>query len=192
MLTAVHHDSRFEVLTNAEQFYPAMLEAIRERPAFDQHGMLHLPARRDRPAVHAGDDGARQGRRRGDARGGRSRELSFRRVGGTRDAQGRLPGRALSTPEVVPVVAAEQPHAPRAPDCRRARGVSRWSRGRRSVVERGARQAAVARHDGAGHRTGRLINPGRLCRELDRNAAARFSAAPRTFPIWRSAATHRA
>ncbi len=28
MLTAVHRDSRFEVLTNAEQFYPAMLEAI--------------------------------------------------------------------------------------------------------------------------------------------------------------------
>jgi cardiolipin synthase len=27
-LTSVHHDSRFEVLTNAEQFYPAMLEAI--------------------------------------------------------------------------------------------------------------------------------------------------------------------
>jgi cardiolipin synthase len=29
-LSSVHHDSRFEVLTNAEQFYPAMLTAIRE------------------------------------------------------------------------------------------------------------------------------------------------------------------
>jgi cardiolipin synthase len=29
-LTSLHHDSRFEVLTNAEQFYPAMLEAIAE------------------------------------------------------------------------------------------------------------------------------------------------------------------
>jgi cardiolipin synthase len=28
MLTAVHHDSRFEVLTNGDEFYPAMLEAI--------------------------------------------------------------------------------------------------------------------------------------------------------------------
>jgi cardiolipin synthase len=28
--TAIHHDSHFEVLTNAEQFYPAMLEAIRQ------------------------------------------------------------------------------------------------------------------------------------------------------------------
>src|SRR6185436_18229290 len=28
-LTQVHHDSHFEVLTNAEQFYPAMLEEIR-------------------------------------------------------------------------------------------------------------------------------------------------------------------
>lgn len=27
--TTIHHDSRFEVLTNASQFYPAMLEAIR-------------------------------------------------------------------------------------------------------------------------------------------------------------------
>src|SRR5258706_6022773 len=26
--TTVHHDSRFEVLTNAKEFYPAMLEAI--------------------------------------------------------------------------------------------------------------------------------------------------------------------
>lgn len=29
-LSSVHHDSRFEVLTNAPQFYPAMLSAIRE------------------------------------------------------------------------------------------------------------------------------------------------------------------
>jgi cardiolipin synthase len=28
-LSSIHHDSRFEVLTNAEQFYPAMLEAIK-------------------------------------------------------------------------------------------------------------------------------------------------------------------
>ena len=28
MLSSVHHDSRFEVLTNAAEFYPAMLEAI--------------------------------------------------------------------------------------------------------------------------------------------------------------------
>ena len=28
-LSAVHHDSHFEVLTNGSQFYPAMLEAIR-------------------------------------------------------------------------------------------------------------------------------------------------------------------
>lgn len=28
MLTSLHHDSRFAVLTNAEEFYPAMLEAI--------------------------------------------------------------------------------------------------------------------------------------------------------------------
>src|SRR5688572_30552955 len=29
-LASVHHDSRFEVLTNAVQFYPTMLSAIRE------------------------------------------------------------------------------------------------------------------------------------------------------------------
>jgi cardiolipin synthase len=28
LLSSVHHDSRFEVLTNAGQFYPAMLDAI--------------------------------------------------------------------------------------------------------------------------------------------------------------------
>ena len=165
-LSSVHEDNRFEVLTNAGQFYPAMLDAIAERPADDQHGMLHLPARRDRTAVHERDDGARAGRRRRHAGRRRHRQLLVRSVRDSRDARRRLPGRVVSTFEVVSPFAVEQPHAPRAPHRRwqvaflGGAGVGdQWSKGR-------ARQAAMARHDGAGDRAGGLIDPGRVCRKL--------------------------
>ena len=103
-----------------------------------------------------------------DARRRRGRQLSFRIVGDSRDAGGRVPSRAVPALQVVPPVAAEQPHAPRAAHRRRHGGVSWRSRRRRPVGERGARQAAVARHDGARDRAGRLVHSGRLRRELGR------------------------
>ena len=63
---------------------------------------------------------------------------------------------------------AEQPHPPRAAGRRRHGRVRRRRRRRRLVGQADARQADVARHDGAHRRAGRVGHPGRRRRELAR------------------------
>ena len=59
------------MLQNGDQFYPAMLEAIRDAQGHDQLRGLHLRARRDRPPVHGRVHGA-------GARGGRGADPARR------------------------------------------------------------------------------------------------------------------
>ena len=106
--------------------------------AFHQHGMLHLPARRDRTHVHDGHDGARARRRHGEARRRLGRQLSVRILRYSRDAGGRVQSRVVPALQVVPLVAAEQPHASRAAHRRRNGGVSWWGRCRRPVGRKGS------------------------------------------------------
>jgi cardiolipin synthase len=61
-LATVHHDSRFEVLTNAEQFYPAMLDAIRNaRHTIDMECYIFRPDRTGRQFMDAMIERARAG-----------------------------------------------------------------------------------------------------------------------------------
>ena len=81
MLSSVHHDSRFEVLTNAEEFYPAMLEAIAgARHSINMECYIFRPDATGR-TVHACDDRAGPRRSRRDAGRGRDRKFSVRSVG---------------------------------------------------------------------------------------------------------------
>ena len=41
---ALHHGNQVTIYTNGSEFYPAMIDAIVERDAIGQHGVLHLPA----------------------------------------------------------------------------------------------------------------------------------------------------
>ena len=61
-LSSVHHDSRFEVLTNAPQFYPAMLSAIREaRHSINMECYIFRPDGTGRAFMTAMMDRARAG-----------------------------------------------------------------------------------------------------------------------------------
>jgi cardiolipin synthase len=61
-LSSVHHDSHFEVLTNAEQFYPAMLEAIKDaRHSINLECYIFRPDRTGRKFMNAMMERARAG-----------------------------------------------------------------------------------------------------------------------------------
>ena len=61
-LSSVHHDSHFEVLTNAAQFYPAMLEAIRDaRHSINMECYIFRPDQTGRKFMKALMERARAG-----------------------------------------------------------------------------------------------------------------------------------
>jgi cardiolipin synthase len=61
-LSSVHYDSHFEVLTNAEQFYPAMLEAIKDaRHSINLECYIFRPDRTGRKFMNALMERARAG-----------------------------------------------------------------------------------------------------------------------------------
>ena len=168
--------NRIDVLTDGTGVLPGDARGHPQRPRDGEHGGATSSSAgeiADQFIEALARSGAR--RRPGHARHGRDRQP--RATTGTSRAGCAPPGCRVEPYQrlhVVPPGAAEQPHAPRAAGRRRRRRVRR--RRRRSPtggLKPLARQADLARHDGAHRRAGRHGHPGRSSPRTGSSAAAR-------------------
>ena len=138
------------------------------RDALRQHGALHLSAGKNRRPIHRGALGSCATRRQRHHRRRCHRQLQPLGPAGAAAEKGRMPHRVVSTDTVVLARAHQQPHPPRAPDCRWANRVRRRRGDRRLVGVPEEAHAAVAGHDGAHRGTDRRGAAGRRGGKLAR------------------------